>query len=213
MPEASVKPEALAAALAARLVHDLSNTVYGVTSGLGLHAEDDSALKAEGLALAAASAEGLVDLLAFCRVAFGGADGAQGAETLERLARTQFAGKRGRLVWSSELATFGPRAAQGALILAQVAAGGLPHGGTAVLTARQQGRRDLIRVEGEDARARLQPEAVTGLAGEDLSSGLAGRWGPSRYLHAIAQRLGGAVSASTREGGFTLELTLPGESD
>ena len=126
MSRSPVTPETLAAALAARLVHDLSGPASGVASGLELHADPDlPEMKADGLNLAAASSYALVDLLEFCRVAFGATGEPLAADALGKLAQTQFTGKRAALDWSPSAAELSGAQAQALLILAQIAAGGL----------------------------------------------------------------------------------------
>jgi histidine phosphotransferase ChpT len=202
--------EVLAAGLAARLVHDISGPVSGVTSGLDLHAASESeAIRREGLDIAEASARSLLELLAFFRVAYGQTGEARTAESLEGLARTQFTGTRARLIWSPTAAVFSAEAAQALLLLAQIAAGGLAIGGVARLEAEARGRAMLIRIAGDGATAGLHPETAEGLSGRARSNGLAGRWAPAFYLHALAARVGGGVTLSEREPGFSLEAVMP----
>ena len=210
MSRSPVTPETLAAALAARLVHDLSGPASGVASGLELHAAPDlPEMKADGLNLAAASSYALVDLLEFCRVAFGATGEPLAADALGKLAQTQFTGKRAALDWSPSAAELSGAQAQALLILAQIAAGGLALGGTARATTMTGGGWVALRVEGQSQRAQLQPEALEGMAGRPLSAGLAGRWAPAYYLHNLATGLGGSVHAEAREDGFVMEARLP----
>jgi hypothetical protein len=212
MTEPGVTNEVLAAGLAARLIHDISGPAFGITSGLDFHAASEiEAMRREGLDLVETSARALVELLAFFRLAYGQSGEAPTAESLEGLARTQFAGKRAKLVWSTAVAVLSAEAAQALLILVQIAAGGLATGGVARLEAEVHGLVALIRIEGDGAGARLHPEAVEGLSGRALSTGLAGRWAPAFYLHTLAARTGGCVKLTEREGGFALEATMPGQ--
>jgi hypothetical protein len=210
MTDTTVTPEALAAALAARIVHDLSGPASGVTSGMGLYGDADTRdMREEGLGLAAASGEALADLLAFCRAAFGGTGEPHRHDALARLAATQFAGKRANLIWGSTEATLSGPAAQVLLILVQIAVGGLPLGGDARITTEASGGRVIIRIEGEGLRTKLQPEAIEGFAGQALSAGLPGRWAPAYFLRVLVDGLGGGVSAGTSASGFVLEAWLP----
>jgi len=210
MSQSPVAPETLAAALAARLVHDLSGPASGVTSGLELHADPDlPEMKQDGLDLASSSSHALAELLEFCRVAFGASGEPLGADALGKLAQTQFAGKRATLDWSPSIAELSGTQAQALLILAQIAAGGLAMGGTARATTVAGDGRMSLRVEGQGQRAQLQPEALEGMAGRPLSLGLAGRWAPAYYLHTLSTGAGGSVLAEAREGGFILEARLP----
>jgi histidine phosphotransferase ChpT len=211
MPLSAIAPENLAAALAARLLHDLAGPATGVAAGMELHAQSiQPNLGAEGLSLAADSARDLLDLLAFCRAAYGVGAGPHDGRGLERLARTQFAGRRARLIWSTPVDRFGDSAARATLILLQIAAGGLGAGGEADFAAEATDRGLKIRVDAKGARARPHPEALIGLAGEPLVDGLPGRWAPAYYLHRLTATAGGSLSAETWDGGFALTAVLPG---
>jgi histidine phosphotransferase ChpT len=210
MPDPTVTPDALAAALAARIIHDLSGPASGVNSGMELYEDADAQdLKEEGLGLAASSGEALGDLLAFSRAAFAGTGEARNGDALAKLVATQFAGKRAKAVWESgEVVLSGP-AVQALLILAQIAVGGLPMGGSALITTKAGVGEMIIRVAGEGPRTTPHPEALEGLAGRALSAGLAGRWAPAYFLHTLVEGLGGSVSSVTETGAFVLEARLP----
>ncbi|HLZ83773.1 MAG TPA: histidine phosphotransferase family protein [Caulobacteraceae bacterium] len=204
-------PERLAAALAARILHDISGPASGVASGLDLLAEPgQSGQHGAALDLAVSSAKALLDLIEFHKAAFGAGGESVSGATLHRLALTLFEGRRPRLEWAAELEPFPGLAAQAMLILAQVAAGALAAGGLARATAGHAGGDVVIRIYGEGPRAALHPENLEGLAGRELSRGLAGRWAPSRYLSALMNAAGGAVTATTGVGRFTLTATLLG---
>jgi histidine phosphotransferase ChpT len=209
MSELTVAPEALAAAVAARLIHDVAGPASGLTSGLELAADaTDASLRAEGLALAASSAQALLDLLGFCRVAFGVGE-LQSAAGLGALAQSHFLGRRAQLDWAPSIGEFDRPSAQAALILLQAAAAGLATGGVARLTAEARSGETLIRVDGEGPRLRLQPEALDGLAGKPLAGGIQGRWAPGYFLFVSLARLGGSVSVAVGETAFILQARVP----
>jgi hypothetical protein len=204
------RPEALAAALAARLIHDFSGPASGVVTGLDLEATSgDPALKASGLALAAESARALLVMLEISRVAFGGLGASQTAETLERLAAACFAGKRARLTWTPETAIFDAAVSRVVLLLCQIAVAGLGAGGVAELSSSLNAGEWRLRVDCRGPRAALPAEAVAGLlAGETTAAGVAGRGAPARYLHAVAATSGGRATHEALAGGFAVAVTL-----
>ena len=204
--------EALAAGLAARLIHDFAGPLSGVVSGLDLHADSrDEDLRASGLDLAAASARSLLDMLEFGRVAYAAAGGPLSGQEVARLAAHPFAGRRARLVWLADLPSFSPLAAQTVLILAQIVAGALGAGGSATVTSGADEKGELVlKIAGDGARAALAADTLRGLAGKPATvDGLPGRWAPARYLHAIVTSAGGRVAATTLPGVFTIEAALP----
>jgi histidine phosphotransferase ChpT len=210
MTSTATPPERLAAALAARILHDISGPASGVASGLDLLAEPGQAdTDGAALDLAVSSAKGLLDLIEFHKVAFGASGDALGGAVLHRLALAPFEGRRSQLEWAAQIDAFPGLAAQTMLILAQVAAAALAAGGLARATAICIQGDIVIRIDGEGPRAALHPENLEGLEGRDLSKGLAGRWAPCRYLNALVTGAGGAVAATTDVGRFSLAATLP----
>jgi len=208
MTSAATPPEFLAAGLAARILHDISGPASGVASGLDLLTESGQGDGA-ALELAVSSARILLDLLEFHKVAFAGGAAPVAGATLQRLALTLFEARRPRLEWVSDLDPFPGPAAQAMLILAQISAAALAAGGLARANAARVREDIVIRIDGEGPRAALHPESLDGLEGRDLLGGLAGRWAPSRYLSALVTAVGGAVTATTGVGRFSLTATLP----
>ena len=208
MTSDATPPEHLAAALAARILHDISGPASGVTSGLDLLAESGHGDGA-ALELAVSSAKSLLDLLEFHKVAFGGGAEALASATLQRLALTPFEARRPRLEWVSDVDPFPGPAAQTMLILAQISAAALAAGGLARANASRIDEDIVIRIEAEGPRAALHPESLDGLRGRHHSGGLAGRWAPSRYLSALVTGVGGVLTATTDVGRFSLTATLP----
>ena len=210
MTDPSTSPETLAAGLVARLLHDIAGAASGVSTGLELHAESaDPTLKADALELTAASAASLLDVLAFARAAFApGGETVDGAR-IEQLAKTVFAGRRATLAWAVRATDLSPLAVQVLLILTQIAAAGLGAGGVLAVSAARDGSRLRLTLMGEGPRARFQAEAVEGLRGERLSSGLAGRWAPAAYVHGLLIGVGGGVTAEQQADRFALQAVLP----
>jgi len=203
-------PERLAAALAARILHDISGPASGVASGLELITEPGQAdVGGAALDLAISSAKGLLDLIEFYKVALGSSGEAVSGATLHRLALAPFEGRRPQLEWAAQIEPVPNLAAQAMLIFAQISAAGLAAGGLARATAARVRDHIVVRIDGEGPRAAPHPESLQGLAGSDLSKGLAGRWAPSRYLAALVTDVGGAVTATTDVGRFSLTATLP----
>jgi hypothetical protein len=211
MAAQTIGPETLAAALAARLIHDFSGPVSGVLTGLDLQAaSDDPALKTSGLALAAESAQALLDLLEISRVSFGGLGVNQTAQAMRRLASGCFAGKRATLAWTPEHANFDAVSARTILLMCQVAVAGLGAGGVAELSLNRSGRGRRFHINGRGTRAALPTEVVEGLsAGETATGGMAGRGAPACYLHAITSSAGGQVTLESPPDGFSVTVTLP----
>jgi hypothetical protein len=208
MTPTATPPERLAAALAARILHDLSSPASGVAAGLDLLAESGHGDGAP-LELAVSSAKSLLDLLEFHKVAFGGGAEPVADATLRRLALTPFEAGRPRLEWVSDLDPFPGLAAQTMLILAQISATALAAGGLARADAARIHEDIVIRIDAEGPRAGLHPESLDGLKGRDHLEGLAGRWAPSRYLAALVAGVGGVLTATADVGRFSLTATLP----
>ena len=74
-------------------------------------------------------------------------------------------------------------------------------------------RRDAatVTLEGraEGARARLKPEAVTGLAGQRLVEGLAGQWIQPFWLWLTVDQAGGALSVDSEDGRVSITGSMP----
>jgi histidine phosphotransferase ChpT len=168
-------------------------------------------MREEAMGLISASARKLVDLLAFARVAFGAAAGAEAFDTaeLERLAQGVFGHLRAELAWAIEPQALAKPAARALLNLVQLAGAALPVGGTATAKlARTAGQLALV-IEAKGPRARLHEEVRSGLAGEPLGEGLAGRWVQAYYLHALVHAADGHVAAQAAEDLVSFAVTLP----
>ncbi|MGH6971342.1 MAG: histidine phosphotransferase ChpT, partial [Caulobacteraceae bacterium] len=183
-----------------------------IVSGLDL-LDDPSAkdMRDEAMELIASSARKLADQLSFARVAFGASAAVATFDVaeLERLARGAYAHVRAELQWSVDLETLPKAPAQALLNLAQLAAGALPLGGLARLSARIEGTDYVLKAEGEGPKARLHAEVREGLAGEPLSDGLAGRWVQAYFVHALVTGAGGRIEAEAGEERIALGARLP----
>lgn len=205
-----VGPEALAAALAARLIHDFSGPASGVVTGLDLQeASTDPALRESGLALAAESARALLVMLEISRVAFGAPGGSQTAQTLGRLANACFAGKRATLEWTPGAAIFDGGASRVALLLCQIAVAGLGAGGVAELSSSLSAGEWRLCLDCRGPRAVLPAEVVEGLCDESIPGDVVGgRGAPARYLQAVTAAGGGRATYATLTDGFSVAVTL-----
>jgi histidine phosphotransferase ChpT len=208
-----LQPAELAAYLAARMCHDFISPASAIVSGLDL-LEDPTAqdMREEAMGLIASSARKLADLLAFCRVAFGASASAQtfDARELEALARGVFAHMRAELDWAVETPAVNKPTARTLLNLAQMAGAALPTGGKASIGAVQLGGGVAITAEAVGPRARLRPEVLAGLRGQDAGDGLHGHWVQARYVHLFVADAGGSVSAEVGEEKVLLSATIPG---
>jgi len=202
----------LAAHLAARMCHDFISPAGAITSGLDL-LEDPSAsdMRDEAMGLIQASARKLVELLAFCRVAFGASAAAEtfDTRTLETLTQGIYAHVRPELVWSVALPSVNKAVARAMLNMAQLAANALPTGGAATVTTTAEGDHILVRVEARSNRVRLRPEVVNGLKGERLEGGLGGQWVQAFYLNALIREAGGVLEHHVAEDIMILAARLP----
>lgn len=202
----------LAALVAAKLCHDFISPAGAVSQGLDL-LEDPSAqdMRDDALALIRQSANRLLAVVDFARVAFGAASSAESftSEALEKLVRDLTEGGRATLVWDVEPSGLSRASARVLLNLAHMTMAALPSGGEARVRVRQEG--DRLKVEGvaEGARARLKPEAASGLAGRPLEEGLPGQWIQPHWLWLAVRRLGGTLDVQTDEGRVRLAAELP----
>lgn len=209
---ADIRPEELAARLAAKLCHDFVSPAGAIVSGLDL-LDDPTAkdMRDEAMQLIASSSRKLTDLLAFARVAFGSAAGHDGFESgeLERLTRAVFEHVRAGLDWAAPPQAVPKRAAVVVLNLAQLAGAALPVGGVARVEVRTEAGVVHIGVRAQGPRARLHAEVASGLAGQALGDGLAGRWVQAFYVQAVARGGGGTIGVEASEELVRFRATLP----
>lgn len=205
----ALAPEFLAAKILSRALHDIAGATSGLTAALDLLGDaDNSAFHADALILARDSLAQMSARIAFCRAAFGGA-GTSDRQAFADLIEIPFAGSRARLEGSELAPDAPPIVLQGALILVQISAEALASGGAARLSLERGDGAWRVRVDGAGAKARLIPETLAGLGGLALESGLAGRWAPARYLHAVAASVGGALDFEAQDGRFWVAFKCP----
>jgi histidine phosphotransferase ChpT len=194
------------------MCHDFISPAGAITSGLDL-LDDPGALdmREEAMGLIQSSARKLVELLAFCRVAFGASASAEtfDSRTLEALTQGIYAHVRPELIWSVSLPSVNKVTARALLNMAQLAASALPTGGAATVTAKAEGDHVVIRVEARSNRVRLRPEVVSGLNGEKLDGGLSGQWVQAFYLNALVQEAGGRLEHQLGEDTVVLAVRVP----
>lgn len=211
-PARAVTAPELAAQLAGKLCHDFISPTSAIVSGADL-LEDPGAqdMREEAIGLMTASARKLGALLSFARVAFGTSATAETFDTreLEKLVNGVYDTVRAQLDWAVEPPSFNKPAARALLNIAQIAAGALPTGGTARLTATVDGDAVLIEAECRGARARLRPEVITGLAGQPLTEGMGGQWVQSYYLFTLVDAAGGRLGYEVGEELVRLRARVP----
>ncbi len=204
---------ALASFIAAKLCHDFISPSGAIVSGLDL-LKDPSAqdMREDAMALIGASAEKLVQIVNFARVAYGAATTAErfDAAELEKLVREAFSHMRAELAWDVGVGVFEKPAARALLNLAQIGGGALPTGGTTTISVREDGDTLRMVAESRGPRARLKAEALTGLKGEALTEGLAGQWIQGFWLYEVVREAGGELEAETGEEMVRLEVRIPG---
>ena len=211
-PPAPITPVELAAFLAARMCHDYISPAGAIMSGLDL-LEDPSAqdMREEAMTLIASSAQKLVDLLSFDRVALGASAAAEtfSADQLETLATGVSSHGRANLVWTCTPRSLPKPAARALLNLVQIGLGALPTGGTATLAVVEEGEGLILSVDCVGARARLRPAVIDGLQGRRLEEGLAGLWVQAFYLHELVATAGGTLEHAVFEERVMLTAKLP----
>lgn len=202
----------LATFLSAKLCHDFISPAGAIASGLDL-LKDPSAqdMRDEAMGLIEASSEKLVALINFARVAYGAASSTERftADELKPLAGSVFKDARADLDWRVEGQAFTKPQARALLNLTQLTGGALPGGGIATITAREDDGWLTLRGEAEAPRARLKPEAVTGLSGERLTEGLAGQWIQPYWLWRTVTDHGGSLTFAAAEDRVTLTARMP----
>ena len=205
-PPAEITPSELASHLAARLCHDFISPAGAIVSGLDL-LEDPSAqdMREEAMGMIAASANKLVALIKYDRIAFGGSQAAEVFDTRELLALTQgvFADMRAKLDWQVTQAGLDKPPARALLNLCQIGAGALPAGGLVRAEAVESEDAITIVIEAS-GRARLRQEVLDGLDGRRLSEGRTGHWVQAYYLRKLIDEAGAVLETQSEEALVTL---------
>ena len=202
----------LATYIAGKLCHDFISPSGAIVSGLDL-LKDPSAqdMRDEAMSLIQASADKLVALVQFARVAFGASTTAErftGAE-LEPLAQGVFAGLRASLDWRIGETEFSKPQARALLNLAQIAGSALPGGGVARVETRLEDGELVLAAVSEGPRARLKAEAATGLAGDHLTEGLSGQWVQPFWLWRTVHDARGRLDVDLGEDRVSLTARMP----
>jgi len=202
----------LATYVAAKLCHDFISPAGAIVSGLDL-LKDPTAqdMRDDAMNLITDSAEKLVAIVHFARVAFGAATSSErfSGEELRGLVADLVAGSRAGMDWQVQTEVFEKPSARALVNLAYLTMAALPTGGTATITSRQE--EGIVVLDGlaEGARARLKPEAVTGLSGQRLTEGLAGQWIQPYWLWLTVTDAGGTLEVTTTEGQVRLTARMP----
>jgi len=201
----------LALAATARVLHDFSNVLSGLSSGLELAGGDlDPDLKAEGIALAESSAKTMGDLLEFFRLAYAAnpqpCDGAR----LQALARAVFPNPRVRLHWEGGAGTAPGSVARITLLFGQIAAMGMRAGGDVTFAMAASGTSAFeVSVRGQGVKAELPREVADGLDGRPCSDGVLGRWAPGAITRAVVLAEQGDLSWGGAPDAFEIRARLP----
>ena len=202
----------LAAHLAGRLCHDLISPVSAIVSGLDL-LDDPSAqdMREDAMNLIGQSARKLAAALSFARVAYGSSASAEtfDPKDLETLTSAIFSHVRAELDWDVGVERLPKPAARALLNLAQLGATALPTGGIAHLTLSADDEMVSVQLKAVGPRARLRPEAQSGLRGEAASEGLPGQWVQPYYLATLVADAGGRVDSELTEDCVTVTARLP----
>ena len=208
----AILPVDLAARLAARLCHDFISPVSAIVSGIDLIEDPEQQdMREEAMGLIASSARKLAALLSFSRIAFGGSTASEvfDCRELERLTRDFFEHARSQVDWQIEPPGLNKPGARALLNLAQLGAAVLPVGGTARLSAREEGSELHLELHAEGARARMRPEAIDGLEGRPFSEGLGGQWVQAFFLRSIVDQAAGTLEYEAEEGLVVMRVKLP----
>ena len=203
----------LAAFIAGKLCHDFISPAGAIMSGLDL-LEDPTAqdMRDDAMGLIRQSARKLVAHVHFARVAFGAATTSEqfASAELKSLVVNLSEGGRATLDWRiNDGETFTKAQSRILINLAWMTLGALPTGGVATITARREDERLLLIGSAEGSRARLKPEALTGLKGERLTEGLAGQWIQPYWLWLAVDETGGRLDLACEEGRVGLMARTP----
>ena len=208
----TASPTDLATLVAAKLCHDFISPAGAIVSGLDL-LNDPSAqdMRDDAIGLIDQSARKMVALVHFARVAFGAATTSEkfDGRELQTLVAGMTDGGRAAVDWRVEERVFAKPQARALVNLGYLTAAALPSGGTAVIASRVEGDHLILEGVAEGARARLKPEAATGLAGLPLTEGLQGQWVQPYWLWLTVHEAGGDLDVSADEGRVVLTARMP----
>lgn len=202
----------LATLVAAKLCHDFISPSGAIVSGLDL-LNDPTAqdMRDDALGLIAQSAQKMVALVHFARVAFGAATTSERftARELKDLVTGMTDGGRATLDWRVADGDFSKPQARALVNLAYLTVAALPLGGEAVVQSRVEDGRLYLEGFAVGARARLKPEALAGLKGERLTEGLAGQWIQPFWLWLTVREAGGELHLEVEDGRVVMVARMP----
>lgn len=202
----------LATLVAAKLCHDFISPSGAVMSGLDL-LDDPTAqdMRDDAMDLIRQSAKKMIALVNFSRVAFGAAATAErfSSNELHTLLANMIEGGRAQLDWRVPDISLSKPHARALINLAYLTVGALPMGGTATINAREDEHSLAIAGSAEGNRARLKPEAATGLRGEPLQEGLQGQWVQPYWLWLTVSEAGGRLDTAIEDGRVSMIARLP----
>ncbi|WP_288759739.1 histidine phosphotransferase ChpT [uncultured Brevundimonas sp.] len=202
----------LATLVAAKLCHDFISPSGAIVSGLDL-LNDPTAqdMRDDALGLIAQSAQKMVALVHFARVAFGAATTSERftARELKDLVTGMTDGGRATLDWRVADGDFSKPQARALVNLAYLTVAALPLGGEAVVQSRVEDGRLYLEGFAVGARARLKPEALAGLKGERLTEGLAGQWIQPYWLWLTVREAGGELQLEVEDGRVVMVARMP----
>lgn len=203
-------PADLAAAISAKLCHDMISPTSAINNGVDMLRDEDSDLHEEALSMIGDSAVKLGDLLEFYRVAFGASASAEAfdVKVLEGLTARVFTHMRADLDWDIPFETLPKPAAKALINIAQIAGAALPRGGTATIGA-QQSDSSIVLTAHSAGRIMQKGEVAEGLSGRPLGDGMVGYWVQGYYLWCFVTDAGGTLAFEKDEESFSIAVRLP----
>ncbi|ESQ77871.1 histidine phosphotransferase ChpT [Asticcacaulis sp. YBE204] len=206
-------PYDLATQLVGKLCHDFISPTGAIISGLDLLSDPSAQdMRDDAINLIQASANKMVTLVHFARVAFGAASSAEAfsAKELNKTLSDVFSTMRANLEFQiDDSIVFEKPAARALMNLGYIAGNALPTGGIATLTREETDDAIILKSESKGNRARLKPEAIEGLAGKPLSEGLTGQWIQPFWLYSVAKEAGGSLEVTAEPDHLSITITLP----
>lgn len=206
-------PADLAAAISAKLCHDMISPTSAINNGVDMLNDDDSDLKEEALAMIGESAVKLGALLEFYRVAFGASASAEAFDVraLESLTSRVFEYMRADLDWQVPFEILPKPAAKALINIAQIAGAALPRGGAARVRAQQAEDGGVVLTARSEGRIIVKTEVTEGLSARPLAEGMVGYWVQGYYLASFVADAGGSVAFEKDDEVFTLTVRVPAQ--
>lgn len=213
-PAPPLKPPSaaeLAAAISAKLCHDMISPTSAINNGVDMLKDEDGDLKEEALAMIDESAVKLGALLEFYRVAFGASASSEAFDvgTLKSLTERVFVYMRADLDWDVPFEMLPKPAAKALINIAQIAGAALPRGGRAEVRAQEGENGQVVLTIRSEGRIIVKTEVTEGLSGRPLGEGLVGYWVQGYYLWSLVKDAGGALAFDKQDEVFTIAVRLP----